>query len=215
MTRMVGGHCTRAVTQTRASPAGASPLWSRPMRPRDVPPDVVIQVRRLHASIDASARRLEVIHEGRLRCRRGCTSCCVDDLTVSIAEAARILDDEGEALAAAEPAPRGACAMLLEDGGCRIYASRPYVCRTQGLPLRWIDDIDGIERRDICALNDDAPDAPRLEDLAAADCWTIGAVERALALVDDLAGGTRARCTLRELLAVAQLGSSPDGEKKA
>ena len=38
-----------------------------------------------------------------------------------------------------EPHPPGACAMLDADGACRVYAARPYVCRTQGLPLRWAE----------------------------------------------------------------------------
>jgi hypothetical protein len=193
------------------------------MGPDDVSPEVVEQVRRLHASIDASARRLEVIHEDRLRCRRGCSGCCVDDLAVSTGEAARILRDAGSALATTEPGPRGACAMLLPDGSCRIYTSRPYVCRTQGLPLRWLDDEAGVEQRDICPLNDDGT-AARLEDIPARSCWTIGAVERALALVDDLAGGARERYALRDLFAIVRAGRgpgadgaiarSPDHEKK-
>src|SRR5690606_4355869 len=127
--------------------------------------------------------------------------------TVSVAEAARILRDEAAAIRAAPPAPPGACAMLLPDGACRIYASRPYVCRTQGLPLRWIDADDGRERRDVCPPNEGGPTSTPLEDLRADECWPIGAVERALALVDDLAGGTRSRCSLRDLAAVALLGS--------
>jgi Fe-S-cluster containining protein len=175
--------------------------------PRDVPEHVVGQVRRLHDAIDTSTRRLEVLHAPRLRCTRGCASCCVDDLTVSMAEAARILRDGASAIRAAPEGPRGACAMLLPDGACRIYAARPYVCRTQGLPLRWTEEGD-VERRDICPLNDDDPTQTPLEELAAEKCWTLGAVERALALVDDLAGGTRVRCSLRDLVAVAKLGAS-------
>jgi len=109
------------------------------MSPADVQPEVIAQVRRLHASVDGSAKRLEVLHEPRLQCRRGCSDCCADDLTVSVAEAARILHENAELLASATPGEAGGCAMLDADGACRIYASRPYVCRTQGLPLRWLE----------------------------------------------------------------------------
>jgi hypothetical protein len=36
----------------------------------------------LHAAVDREARRLHVLHAERLQCQRGCSSCCVDGLTV-------------------------------------------------------------------------------------------------------------------------------------
>lgn len=188
------------------------------MGPADVPPEVIVQVRRLHASIDGSARRLEVLHEPRLQCRRGCNDCCVDDLAVSIAEAARIVHENGELLATAAPGPAGGCAMLDRDGACRIYASRPYVCRTQGLPLRWIETDGGpmdampVEHRDICPRNEAAPGTgiPALESLPADACWTLGAAERVLSAIDQLAGGTGGRVALRDLFGVAMLHPSPE-----
>ena len=52
------------------------------------------------------------------------------------------------------------------------------MCRTQGLPLRWIDQSSGEEQRGICPLNGTADD---LRDIASDDCWTIGPVEGRLA----------------------------------
>lgn len=187
------------------------------MRPRDVPATVTDQLRRLHASIDGSARRLEVLHADRLQCRRGCSDCCVDDLTVSIAEAARIVAENAELLSTGAPGPVGRCAMLDADGACRIYASRPYVCRTQGLPLRWTaldgpaEDGARVEHRDICPKNEPAAgsEIPPLEDLAPDACWTLGAAEQVLAAIDGLTGGTGERCALRDLFGVAMLHPSP------
>ncbi|MBK7707050.1 MAG: hypothetical protein IPJ30_15135 [Acidobacteria bacterium] len=53
------------------------------------------------------------------------------------------------------PHTRGACAFLDQDA-CRIYPDRPYVHRTQGLPLRWIEDDleEAFKYRDICPLNE-------------------------------------------------------------
>ena len=105
---MTAGECTRvrAASSVPRGKVGA-------MRPADVPPEVIDQVRRLHASIDGSARRLEVLHEPRLQCRRGCSDCCVDDLTVSIAEAARIVEENAELLVSGAPGPAGGCALSL------------------------------------------------------------------------------------------------------
>lgn len=151
-------------------------------------------VEALHRTVDGLVQPLAAGLGDRLMCRRGCTACCVDDLTVFEVEAALICDRHADVLAGAA-APLGACAMLGASGQCRVYASRPYVCRTQGLPLRWAEA--GAERRDICPLNDEKGD---LLALPAADCWTIGPVEQRLAAAQArAAGGEGARVALRSL----------------
>ena len=105
----------------------------------------------LHADIDRATRRLHLVHAARLQCREGCSSCCIDDLTVFEVEAEQVRRHHAELLATGTPHAVGACAFLDERGACRIYAQRPYVCRTQGLPLRWSEEGDDgtVERRDI------------------------------------------------------------------
>jgi hypothetical protein len=79
------------------------------------------------------------------------------------------------------PHAPGACAFLDAEGCCRVYDERPYVCRTQGLPLRWIEEDNGgspVEARDICPLNDER--GPPLEELAADAMWSIGPFEARL-----------------------------------
>ena len=48
--------------------------------------------------------------------------------------------EQAELLGKGRPHPPGACAFLDGEGACRVYDSRPYRCRTQGLPLRWFDE---------------------------------------------------------------------------
>ncbi|MEO1338853.1 MAG: YkgJ family cysteine cluster protein, partial [Myxococcota bacterium] len=140
-------------------------------------PKHVVAVERLHAEVDQAIEPLAQKHGPRLRCNKGCTGCCIDDLTVFEAEAARIQHHHDELLRTETPAPEGQCAFLDEAGACRIYPDRPYVCRTQGLPLRWWDEgPDGpAEFRDICALNE--LDGPPLVELNADHCWTLGPYE--------------------------------------
>lgn len=149
--------------------------------------------------MDARADALHVRHAARLQCRRGCHACCVEDLTVFEVEALRIRTRAPAVLGEA-PHPPGACAFLDATGSCRIYEHRPYVCRTQGLPLRWIDDgAPGgpVERRDICPLNEPGPP---IEALPAEDCWELGPVEgRLAALQARRDGGTPRRVRLRDL----------------
>ncbi len=147
----------------------------------------------LHAAVDAVADPLVARLGGDLVCARGCSACCQDDLTVFTLEAALIRDKCAEVLAAG-PAPAGACAFLDPDGACRIYPWRPYVCRTQGLPLRWLDGDEAgreSEQRDICPVNVEAMarNGRNLTDLAVDDCWTLGPWEGKLASLQAEADG--------------------------
>ncbi len=158
----------------------------------------------LHAEVERDSARLSALHHERLQCRLGCAQCCVDDLTVFAVEAARIAREAWALLREGEPHPPGACAMLdPQTLACRVYDSRPYVCRTQGLPLRWLDTLDDeddgelMEFRDICPLNDD--DFEPLEELPAEDCWELGPVEGRLALIQQRADAAMPRVALRSL----------------
>jgi hypothetical protein len=127
-------------------------------------------------------------------CGRGCSGCCVDGLTVFEVEAEKIRAGAAVLLATAEPHPPGRCAFLGAAGESRVYELRPYVCRTQGLPLRWIDELAETEYRDICSLND----AVALESLDPDECWTLGATEERLARLQPDAK----RVALRDLFGV-------------
>jgi Fe-S-cluster containining protein len=154
----------------------------------------------VYEDVDRRAGELHALHAARTQCRRGCSACCEDDLTVFEVEAARIRERHGDLLAEGVPHAEGACAFLDGEGACRIYADRPYVCRTQGLPLRWLDEGDAgeiVELRDICPLNE----AGRpIEELDADDCWTIGPVEETLARLEVASGEAMSkRVALRKL----------------
>lgn len=151
----------------------------------------------LHDEIDVVARHLHVLHAARTQCKRGCASCCVDELTVFEVEAEPIRRGFAALLAEGSPHALGGCAFLDEAGGCRVYASRPYVCRTQGLPLRWLDEDEGgaFERRDICPLNEEGEP---IEDLRDDACFTLGPVEERLAGL-AIGDGRPGRVSLRSL----------------
>jgi hypothetical protein len=159
----------------------------------------------LQGAVDAMVAPLAALHEGRSQCRRGCSGCCVDGLTVFALEAARIAQHHGELLEAGVPHPEGACAFLDAEGGCRVYAHRPYVCRTQGLPLRWAEERDGepVELRDIGPLNLGEPTATPLTELPPEHCFTLGPVEERLRQQAEHAGAAE-RVSLRSLFARAE-----------
>ncbi len=142
-----------------------------------------LRLEALHREVDDLAARLTATLPGVLVCRAGCRDCCLDDLTVLPVEADLIRYYHGALLATAAPHPVGACAFLGPDDRCRIYDQRPYVCRTQGLPLRWRDvDESGaeVELRDICPLNEEPLGTP-LAALQPEQCWELGTFEGSLA----------------------------------
>ncbi len=158
-------------------------------------------IRSLHASVERETRRLHVLHAARLHCHSGCSSCCVDELSVFEVEAEHIRVHHALLLAQGVPHAVGACAFLDAEGACRIYEERPYVCRTQGLPLRWIEEEDNesAEFRDICPLNQEGEP---IELLPADACWTLGAAEERLALLQLASDKTAARIRLRALFKI-------------
>jgi hypothetical protein len=161
--------------------------------------DVIDAVEALHREVDRLVAEILPSFGASLRCRRGCTDCCTDDLTVFEVEAA-LVRERLPSSAHGTLHPPGRCAFLDDCGACAVYDLRPYVCRTQGLPLRWLDEDDAggiVERRDVCPLNDDGVS---LLDLPADRCWTIGPFEARLAqLQASVDGGALRRVSLREL----------------
>jgi uncharacterized protein len=167
---------------------------------REIPADIIDWVERAHAIVDELVAPIVAAHGPRLRCRSGCHDCCSDGLSVFAIEAAVIERHYGELLVDGTPAPEGGCAFLDETGACRVYEHRPYVCRTQGLPLRWLEDDDEgpVEVRDVCPLNVEG--GPALDELTAEECWTIGPFEERLSSRQATVGdGAGHRVPLRSL----------------
>jgi hypothetical protein len=179
------------------------------------PTQALSWIRQMHALVDGIAAETASPHGDRLACKRGCSGCCVDDLTVFDVEAERIRQEHSELLANSAPHPLGACAFLDDEGACRIYDSRPYVCRTQGLPLRWLvqappegggtengtEEAGITECRDVCPVHADA--IGPLGDIPADACWTLGPFEDRLAAVQEATTGSQGRIQLRALFATA------------
>lgn len=110
------------------------------------------------ARVDALCRGIQEILSGRITCSAGCSGCCTS-ITLFPVEAAAM-----NAALEALPATRRAAILhhvaehaggercpLLEDHRCLLYAARPIICRTHGLPIIY---NEGSERKsDCCPLN--------------------------------------------------------------
>jgi transcriptional regulator with PAS, ATPase and Fis domain len=98
----------------------------------------------LVAKVDSFAAAVHERRAADLACKLGCAGCCRVELTVTAVEAGAI----ERHLAVLAPDARekigrtDACVFLDPDtDGCLVYAARPFVCRTQGLPLRYPRDV--------------------------------------------------------------------------
>jgi uncharacterized protein len=114
----------------------------------------------LTAKVDAFFTRVQSRYGSAMQCKAGCTACCHVRLSVTALEASVIRDglaglsaEERTRLAhrAKQGAP-GACPALEADGRCAIYAWRPLVCRSHGVPIRHREP-DGAAALSACEKN--------------------------------------------------------------
>lgn len=113
--------------------------------------------RQLLDDLDAEIDRVAQMHAGLLSCGPGCASCCLPFSVLPI-EAA-IVHEAIDALPSADHnqlrrnlEDTDRCP-LLNDDLCSIYAARPVICRTQGLPLAYVDEERETIEVSACPLN--------------------------------------------------------------
>jgi Fe-S-cluster containining protein len=109
--------------------------------------------RRFRGQVDEHIAHLGAIHGEHLACRPGCCSCCVN-LTVFAVELYAIAGQLAEAGIGEVAFDLRATCGWLDKGLCRIYAARPIICRTHGLPVA-IPNDDCPEHKEVsfCPLN--------------------------------------------------------------
>lgn len=114
--------------------------------------------RALVEQVDQLCARIVEAFPDQIACQAGCSACCTLQGVLPVEAArlalalARLPVSEAESLrtrlsVAADP---DRCPLLTDDC-CPLYASRPIICRTHGLPLL-VEDEHG-SRVDRCPLN--------------------------------------------------------------
>lgn len=114
--------------------------------------------RQLIDSLDAEIDRIGELHGALLSCGPGCPACCLVFSVLPI-EAACMRAAIGalpsvsrDRLKKNLPGDNERCPLLIDDL-CSIYASRPVICRTQGLPLAYVDEERQAIEVSACRLN--------------------------------------------------------------
>lgn len=100
---------------------------------------ILQEYRQLRQDVDRQAERLSAMHAGQMRCQQKCTDCCIN-LTVWPVEFYAILEDVKAADIRLVFDMQASCGFL-KEGLCQLYPFRPLICRTHGLPLVYLDDV--------------------------------------------------------------------------
>jgi Fe-S-cluster containining protein len=120
--------------------------------------DLLHNYRELWGRVDRICREIEAEFGANLSCQAGCDGCCrhLSLFPVEAAALAAALADLSPARAEhirrrARNAPLDGPCPLLEKGVCLLYAARPLICRTHGLPL--LSAQEQGKSVDFCPLN--------------------------------------------------------------
>ncbi len=123
----------------------------------------VERVAALAAEVDTEFAAIHERHTARMQCRAGCSACCRARLSITKIEEAFLRrglaglteSRRGELAARTKETGRETCPALDNDGRCGIYAFRPLICRSYGVPLRHRGAVPMVQPPvvDVCDLN--------------------------------------------------------------
>lgn len=188
------------------------------MSARDALDAVLVQLRtRVDAHFDQALAR----SPAAFQCAAGCDACCHVRIGVFAVEAAPIRQALARLAATApalrsrvraqadDPAHQDRCALLV-DGRCAVYAERPMICRSHGLPIAVPDRGEdptapsGQLRLDHCPLNFQHEAPPR------ASILRLDAVNQPLAVLASLWSQADRSPEFDDRIALADLARAPD-----
>ncbi|PTN09501.1 YkgJ family cysteine cluster protein [Mangrovibacterium marinum] len=90
------------------------------------------------SQVDELAEKLSTLHHNQMQCRKGCDLCCMNYRIFPVEYYAiqQSLNDKPVETAGAND---NSC-IFLKDSVCQVYAHRPFICRTHGLPLLYLNE---------------------------------------------------------------------------
>lgn len=116
--------------------------------------EILARYRQLRDEVSELSEKLAKLHKDEMVCKKGCSECCMnfqvlpveyysilDELTQNPPKEYSDLDDDAEG-----------CNFLFKDL-CQIYQSRPFICRTHGLPLLFMNQEGDEWELSACPLN--------------------------------------------------------------
>ncbi len=107
----------------------------------------------LRNDIDKLNESLEKQHIQHLNCKKGCDLCCMAISVFPIEFYAIKAELDLETLSDLPVRASDEDCRFLVDHSCKIYESRPVICRTHGLPLLYMSLDDDEYELSCCELN--------------------------------------------------------------
>lgn len=111
--------------------------------------DILDNYRQMLARVNDLCQGIEGTLKNHISCSEGCSSCC-KIITLFPVEAAYLntaleslpADQAEVILHYVEQHPSGDNCPLLQDNRCLLYAARPVICRTHGLPILYLENSE-------------------------------------------------------------------------
>ncbi|MFZ5428971.1 MAG: YkgJ family cysteine cluster protein [Bacteroidota bacterium] len=113
--------------------------------------EIFEKYRKLTDKTDRLTESLEKVHRQHMQCRLGCSFCCMDYSLFPV-EFYAIADQLKAEEIRINPEAKSDECIFLVNNACTIYAFRPMICRTHGLPLLYTNE-DGEWELSACELN--------------------------------------------------------------
>ena len=125
--------------------------------------DPIQRLAMLADDTDAEFASIQRRRTADMQCRAGCSACCRARLSITRVEEAFVRrglatltqERRDELSSRTREAGREMCPALDDDGRCGIYAYRPLICRSFGVPLGHRHDVALVNPPviDVCDLN--------------------------------------------------------------
>lgn len=107
---------------------------------------------KLRDEVDNICSKLHTIHAKSTACKMGCSSCCMN-FSVFPVEFYVIREEiKSRRLKVEHNGTNDAC-IFLHNHNCTIYNSRPFICRSHGLPILAMDAEGENWELSFCPLN--------------------------------------------------------------
>ena len=103
----------------------------------------------LRNRLDLDIKRLENMHSSHMQCSKACYHCCMNFGILPI-EAFAIAQTFSNKTAFTKTETNEQCIFLIHNL-CSIYEHRPFICRTQGLPI--VYEVDNQYQLSVCERN--------------------------------------------------------------
>jgi len=129
----------------------------------DASQDPVARIAELASETDRAFAAIQQRQAPFMLCRAGCRDCCRARLSITRVEAEFLrrglaglpASVRGELARRTRDEGREMCPALDPQGRCEVYASRPLICRSYGVPLRHRREVALVHPPviDVCDLN--------------------------------------------------------------